>query len=111
MTDKLRGLRIAIAAVVALAAGGVAIAGAMGGERDDGEGAQADRPITGEALARARAAAREAVGGGRVTATEAGDEETAYEVEVTRPDGRRVDVQLDRGFAVVGTEEEPAGDR
>ena len=31
-----------------------------------------------------------------------GDEESYYEVEVTRADGSQVDVQLDRGFDVVG---------
>jgi hypothetical protein len=33
-----------------------------------------------------------------------GDEESYYEVEVTRSDGSQVDVQLDRDFQVVGSE-------
>ena len=33
-----------------------------------------------------------------------GDEESYYEVEVTLPDGRQVDVQLDEDFTVVGSE-------
>ena len=33
-----------------------------------------------------------------------GDEESYYEVEVTRADGSQVDVQLDRDFKVVGAE-------
>jgi hypothetical protein len=33
--------------------------------------------------------------------TEAGDEEGAYEVEVTRADGSQVDVHLDKGFDVL----------
>jgi hypothetical protein len=37
-----------------------------------------------------------------VTETEVGDEESYYEVEVTRDDGSQVDVQLDRDFDVVG---------
>ena len=37
-------------------------------------------------------------GGGKVTETEAGDEEGAYEVEVTMPDGGQVDVHLDKSF-------------
>ena len=41
---------------------------------------------------------------GRVTQTEAGDEESEYEVEVTLDDGTQVDVQLDADFEVVGTE-------
>jgi uncharacterized membrane protein YkoI len=36
-----------------------------------------------------------------VTETEVGDEDAYYEVEVTLPDGREVDVHLDRSFAVV----------
>ena len=40
---------------------------------------------------------------GKVTETEVGDEESYYEVEVTRPDGSQVDVQLDRDFNVVSS--------
>ena len=43
-----------------------------------------------------------ATGGGRVTGTEVGDEESYYEVEVTLDDGSQVDVQLDESFHVVG---------
>lgn len=43
------------------------------------------------------------VGEGRVTETEEGDEESYYEVEVTRDDGSQVDVQLDRDLDVIGT--------
>jgi hypothetical protein len=39
---------------------------------------------------------------GEVTATEQGDEESYYEVEVTLDDGRQVDVQLTEDFEVVG---------
>ena len=60
------------------------------------------RPITGErARPRERSAALKETGGGKVTETEAGDEEGYYEVEVTKADGSQVDVQLDRGFDVV----------
>ena len=38
----------------------------------------------------------------RSPSTEVGDEEGAYEVEVTRADGSQVDVHLDRDFNVVG---------
>ena len=50
---------------------------------------------------RASAAALAYTGGGRVTETEEGDEDSYYEVEVTLPDGRQVDVQLDKDFNVV----------
>lgn len=38
-----------------------------------------------------------------MTGTEVGDEESYYEVEVTRDDGSQVDVQLDENFVVVGS--------
>ena len=101
MNAKLRTILIA-AAVAALAGGGVAIAGATGG--DDRDGTEVERPISGAALERASAAALEHTRGGRVTETEAGDEEGAYEVEVTRADGSQVDVHLDRSFRVIGEE-------
>src|ERR671914_674672 len=63
-----------------------------------------ERAISGTALERASQAALEATGGGKVTETEAGDEESPYEVEVTRSDGSQVDVQLDRDFKLVGSE-------
>lgn len=63
-------------------------------------------PIAGEALQKASAAALASTGGGRVTATEDGDEESAYEVEVTLDDGSQVDVQLDENFKVVGSKPE-----
>jgi uncharacterized membrane protein YkoI len=90
----------ALSALV-VAAGGVGVAAATGG--DDG-GNDPEAPISGPALDRASDAAIEHVGGGRVTDTEVGDEESYYEVEVTRRDGRQVDVQLDRDFEVVGDE-------
>jgi uncharacterized membrane protein YkoI len=98
MKDKLKGVVIGIAAVAVLAAGGAAIAGAAGGGDDDAT----DKAITGAALDRAKAAALAQTGGGKVTGTEAGDEEGAYEVEVTRPDGSQVDVHLDKRFHVLG---------
>ncbi len=63
------------------------------------------------ALDRASAAALAHTGGGRVTGTEVGDEESYYEVEVTRADGSQVDVQLDKGFNVVGAEGDDDGAR
>jgi uncharacterized membrane protein YkoI len=100
MNDKLKGALITGSVIAALAVGGVAIAGAAGGDDDDG----AERAIGGTALDRASAAALDHTGGGRVTETETGDEESYYEVEVTRDDGSQVDVQLDRDFRVVGSE-------
>src|SRR5688500_18488005 len=102
MKDKLKGALIATAVIAVLVAGGTAIAGAAGGDDDRGDRGD-DRAITGTALERAGDAALKATGGGKVTETEQGDEESYYEVEVTKPDGSEVDVQLDRAFRVVGT--------
>jgi uncharacterized membrane protein YkoI len=88
------------ASALALAGIGAGVAAATGGGDDDAT----DTPISGSALERASDAALEATGGGTVTETETGDEESYYEVEVTRDDGSQVDVQLDRGFNVVGQE-------
>ncbi|HEX2125836.1 MAG TPA: hypothetical protein VHF45_04675 [Thermoleophilaceae bacterium] len=100
MNQKMKRIVIAVAAVAALGAGGAAIATAAGGGDDN----EADRAISGAALDRASRAALAHTGGGKVTETEVGDEESYYEVEVTRDDGSQVDVQLDRGFQVVGAE-------
>jgi uncharacterized membrane protein YkoI len=100
MRDKLKGALIATAVIAALATGGAAIAGAAGGGEDN----RPDKAITGPALERASQAALQETGGGRVTETEAGDEEGAYEVEVTKADGSQVDVHLDTGFQVRAAE-------
>jgi uncharacterized membrane protein YkoI len=63
-----------------------------------------DVPITGTALEQASAAALEYIGEGRVTETEVGDEEGYYEVEITKDNGREVDVHLDEAFNVLGHE-------
>jgi uncharacterized membrane protein YkoI len=90
-------------AIAALAGGGAAVALAGGDGDDDGPG-DSDKPISGAAFDKAEAAALAHTGGGTVSDTETGDEESYYEVEVTLDDGSQVDVQLDRGFDVVGDE-------
>jgi uncharacterized membrane protein YkoI len=94
-------LAAAAAAGVTVIGAGVGTAVAAGG--DDAEN---ERPISGDAYDRAAEAALEHTGGGKVTGTEVGDEESMYEVEVTLDDGHQVDVQLDESFQVVGTEDE-----
>lgn len=84
----------ALCALVIGTGASLAVAGSQG---------DSETPITGSALDRASAAALAATGGGRVTETEVGDEESYYEVEVTLDDGRQFDVQLDEGFKVVGS--------
>jgi len=87
------------AAIAGLVAGGAAIATA-GSEGDS------EQPISGTELEKAEAAALDHTGGGTVTDTEVGDEESLYEVEVTMNDGSQVDVQLNADFDVVGEETE-----
>jgi len=88
-----------LAAGLVAGAVGTGAAVAAGGDDD-----ATDTAITGSDLDRASAEALEHTGEGRVTETEVGDEESYYEVEVTLDDGSQVDVQLDRGFNVVGSE-------
>ena len=86
---------------------------AIAGSGDDGEPGEDARevevPITGTDLERASAAALAYTGGGQVSGTEVGDEESYYEIEVTLETGDQVDVQLDESFTVVGTEDEGFG--
>jgi uncharacterized membrane protein YkoI len=103
MTRKLKAALIAGAGLAAIAGGGAGIALATGG--DDGS----DKPITGSALNKASRVALDHTGGGRVTATELGDEEGYYEVEVKRSDGSQVDVHLDRNFKVLDANADEEG--
>ena len=95
------------ASILALGAGGAAIAGATGIVGEDAN--ETEAPITGSALERASAAALAETGEGTVSGTEVGDEESKYEVEVTLDNGDERDVQLDAGFNVVGGETDKAG--
>jgi hypothetical protein len=106
MSPRLVKIAVAAVVVVALAFGGAAWA--IAGGDDDGPSA------TGPDANRARAAAVAYLGGGTANAVEKDDEESAWEVEVTKPNGETVDVQLDAAFKVVGvegdSEEEGAND-
>jgi uncharacterized membrane protein YkoI len=108
--DRKKLLASAAAAAVLTLGIGTAVAaqqGSLSGQEDEAPGQDDDateQPITGSALDRASETALAHVGGGEVTETEVGDEEGYYEVEVTRADGSQVDVHLNRGFDVLGTE-------
>jgi uncharacterized membrane protein YkoI len=125
MTDKLKVAAGTAAAIAALGLGGAAIAGASGpgsdtrtdkpvaaqeSDRGGDRAERPDKPIAGQALQRAQAVALQATGGGKVTDTEVGDEEGAYEVEVTRADGSQVDVHLDKGFNVLNQSSDGGND-
>lgn len=96
---------LVVAAAIASVAVVPAIASAVAGT----EAGEVDVAIAGSALEQASTAALDHLGEGQVTGTEVGDEESYYEVEVTRDDGRQVDVQLDESFVVVGTEDDEVG--
>jgi hypothetical protein len=93
---------------IATAIGAAAVAigtGIAAAQPDDGEGT----PITGDALTKVSEAALALAGGGSVTGSEVGDEESLYQVEVTKADGSQVDVQLDENFIVVGSKTDGPG--
>ncbi|MDQ3987383.1 MAG: PepSY domain-containing protein [Actinomycetota bacterium] len=87
--------------IIAVAVGVAAIGTGVGvGLAADGD----DRSLTGTTYDRATSAALEQVDG-IVIETEVGDDgEAAYEVEIRRADGTQVEVWLDAGFEVLGTE-------
>ncbi|MEW6476756.1 MAG: hypothetical protein AB1679_31255 [Actinomycetota bacterium] len=86
-------------------AAGLTVAAVVGGagavmatDADD------DAPLTGEQRDKAVAAAKAHVGEGQVTDTEMGDDGAAYGVEILKPDGVQVEVNLDRDYRVTGSE-------
>jgi len=94
------------AAAVAIGVGSfLGIAAASGGGDD--------QALTGATRDRAVRAALATTGGGAVLETEAGDDGAAYTVEVRRPGGSVVEVQLDAGFNATGTvaDDDGAGGR
>jgi hypothetical protein len=88
---------IGVAGTIAL--GGAAIARATGAF-DDG-----DSSLTGPQADRAKAAALVVTDGGHANSVERDSENGAtYEVEVTKPDGKTVDVRLDANYKLVVVE-------
>ena len=93
--NRTKKLLAAIGAIAALGAGGAAIAGAVGG------GDEGDQGATGPGAAKAREAAL-AITGGHANAVERdGENGATWEVEVTKPDGKTVDVRLDENYKLV----------
>ena len=89
---------IAAGVTLALAAGGVGIAQAVGGDDEEAS-------VTGPQADRAKASALRITGGGTANSVERdGENGATWEVEVTRRDGSTVDVRLDDRFGHVVTE-------
>jgi len=132
MTDKVKTLLLIVLSITALALGGSALAGAAsGGSGSSGKGSsnnsQPARPhfggpgqagvppqrpdetlLTGDTAAKVRAAALAKVSGGTIERVETdGDGKAAYEAHMTRSDGSRVTVYVNKSFEVVGTEAGP----
>jgi uncharacterized membrane protein YkoI len=103
ITRKVAVIAALVVGIGAAVGGGTALA--AGGDDD-----ATDTPITGSALQQAKAAALAHTGQGKVTGTEVGDEESYYEVEVTLNDGSQIDVQLNRSFDIVGSENDGQND-
>ena len=91
-------------------AAGLAVAGVVGGAGSVmASGADDDAPLSGEQRDKAVATAKAHVGEGRVTDTEVGDDGAAYGVEILKPDGAQVEVNLDKDYRVTGTEADDDG--
>lgn len=71
--------------------------------------ADIDLPLMGGDYERATAAALQHVGSGTVTETEIEGFGASREVEIRLPDGRQVEVNLDKNFNVLGTEADDDG--
>ena len=98
---------VVAAAGLALAAGGIGATVAASGSDD------ADEQAHGPAAQRAREAALKLYPGGTVTGIERDVEgRRVWEVEVRRPDGTTVDVELTSGLRRLGAEtDDPEGER
>lgn len=104
MSERLKGWKTMAAAgavTLALGVGGVAVAQSGGGGGGEGPG-DSEGTLTGAQPDRATAAALKITGGGTANAVERdGEKGATWEVEITRPDGKTVDVRLDEHFKLV----------
>jgi uncharacterized membrane protein YkoI len=98
----LNAKKMLVAAAVALMLlVGAGVAYATGSGDSSGQGTGAD-------LQKAKSVALEQVNG-RVTGSEVGDEEGAYQIEVTKDDGTQVDVNIDKNFNVINAQADNEG--
>ena len=132
MTDRVKNLLLIVLSIAALALGGSAIAGAASGgggssSSNNSSSAQPQAPagqppqraglppqrpdetlLTGDTAAKVRAAALAKVSGGTIDRVETdADGHAAYEAHMTRSDGSRVTVYVDKSFDVVGVQSGP----
>jgi len=134
MTDKVKNVLLIVLSITALALGGSALAkAASGGSGSSGgnsggsnnnlparpqfgapgrAGVPPQRPdetlLTGDTAAKVREAALAKVSGGTIERVETdADGNAAYEAHMTRSDGSRVTVYVNKSFEVVGTQNGP----
>jgi uncharacterized membrane protein YkoI len=127
MTDRFKNMLLIVVSITALALGGSAIAGAASGgggsnsSNSNSPARSANRPpaglppqrsdetlLTGETAARVREAALAKVSGGTIERIETdADGHAAYEAHMTRSDGSRVTVYVNKAFEVVSVENGP----
>jgi uncharacterized membrane protein YkoI len=132
MTDRVKNLLLIVMSITALALGGSAIAGAASGgggssSSNNSSSAQPQAPagqppqraglppqrpdetlLTGDTAAKVRAAALAKVSGGTIDRVETdADGHAAYEAHMTRSDGSRVTVYVNKAFEVVGVQSGP----
>ena len=77
---------------------------AQGDRGGDRHGRGDEKALTGTTADRVRAAALAKVPGATVDRLETDADGAAYEAHLTKPDGTRVTVKLDKSFAVTGVE-------
>jgi hypothetical protein len=125
MTNRLKNIALIAASIAALALGGSAIAGAASGGGSSSSGNSSaiaagrapaglppqradETPLTGNALAQVRAAALAKVSGGTIERVETdADGNAAYEAHMTKADGSRVTVYVNKSFDVVSVKSGP----
>ena len=133
MTDRVKNVLLIVLSVTALALGGSALAGAASGgsgSSNNGNGSNNSLParphfggpgqaglppqrsdetlLTGDTAAKVRAAALGKVSGGTIERVETdADGNATYEAHMTRSDGSRVTVYVNKSFEVVGTQAGP----
>ena len=125
MTDRVKNLLLIVLSITALALGGSAIAGAAsgGGGSNSSNSNSSARPqapvglppqrpdetlLTGDTAAKVRAAALAKVSGGTIERVETdADGKAAYEAHMTRSDGSRVTVYVNKAFEVFSVENGP----
>jgi uncharacterized membrane protein YkoI len=124
MTNRIKNIALIAASITALALGASAIADAASGGGSSNNGSAANRPgrapsgmpsqradetlLTGNTEARVRAAALAKVSGGTIERVETdADGNAAYEAHMTKADGSRVTVYVNKSFDVVGVKSGP----